>query len=109
MRRITTPTHSFVFTTDPSEFDEFRITYKQNGKIVLEKTEADLEDMTITQTDDNYTLSFRLTQKETEEFSPNDPARVQVRAHYPDGMTVASDIFGFAVADVFNKEILGNE
>ena len=106
MRRITTPTHTFIFDTNPQTFTAFRITYKQNGATVLEKTEADREQMEVTQAGDKYVLAYNLTQEETAKFTPNSQAKVQVRAKLEDGTVVASEVFAFAVADVFNQEIL---
>lgn len=105
MQRLTTPTHSFVLDDNPSNWDEFRITYRQNGRIILEKD--DITEMTVTQSGSKYTLSYQLTQEETKKFQPNRKVEVQIRAHYASGKTVASDIFVLMVDDVLNHEILG--
>lgn len=67
MYRATTPTQRFTFPRDLSEFKTILVTYKQKGKIVMEKTK---EDLTI----DGNKASFVLTQEETNAFSPGDRA-----------------------------------
>lgn len=111
MRRLTTPTHQFKINgINPAEWDEFRITYSQNGKIVLEKTEND--DVVITPSDvtpNGYIIKYRLSQSDTEAFKPNIRTEMQIRAHYPDGTVIASKIMALAVEDVLNQEFLGDE
>lgn len=110
MKRFTTPTHRFVLEIDPRQWDEFRITYRQAGKIVLEKTEADQIDITVgTSKPTRYTMSFKLTQNETAMFSPNTKVEMQIRYHYPDGTVDATDVMTANVTDVLNQEILGDE
>ena len=92
MKRLTTPTHEFLLEIDPSEWDEFRITYKQAGRIVLERTEADV-----------YHI------EETGTFQANVKTEIQIRCHYPDGTSFASDIIPMNVAEVLNQEILGDD
>lgn len=107
MQRVTTPKHTFVFDTDPNEWDRFVITYRQGDRVVLEKTEADLPDMDIEHEEDKYSLSYSLTQSESRKFRHDVRALVQIRAHYPTGKTIASQIFSFDVDEVLNHEILG--
>ena len=119
MRRFTTPTHKFVCEVDPREWDEYRITYCQLGAQILEKTEQDAPTIEVVEnsgTDCNgnplptlYIMNFRLTQYETSLFKPNTKVEIQIRAHYPEGTVVASDIMTVAVQDVLNTEILGDE
>lgn len=108
MRRITTPTHEFVFEVDPNEWDSFRITYKQAGKIVLEKKETDYYKIEqISDEPKKFKISYRLDQNETMLFQANVKTEIQVRCHYPDGTSFASDIIPLSVAEVLNQEILG--
>lgn len=110
MKRFTTPTHRFVLEIDPRDWDEFRITYRQAGKIVLEKTEEDDIDITVSSSHPTkYTMSFQLTQEETGAFKPNTKVEMQIRYHCPDGTVDATDIMVANVSDVLNQEILGNE
>lgn len=110
MKRLTTPTHEFVLDIDPRLWDEFRITYKQGGSIVLEKCETD--DITFEETSTKptkYKIKFRLSQRETALFRPNVKTELQIKCHYPDGTAFASDITTVNVTDVLNQEILGDE
>lgn len=43
MIRATTPTHSFELPIDSSIIDKFRLTYVQDGVVVLRKTEKDMQ------------------------------------------------------------------
>lgn len=104
MQRVTTPVHEFIIDIDPHEWDEFRITYTQNRRIILEKTQND--PIAMDAYGEKYRLYYRLTQEETKRFG-NMQTHVQIRAHYPDGATVASEICMFQVEDVLSHEILG--
>lgn len=100
MYRATTPTHKFAFPRDLSEFKTVLVTYKQKGKIVMEKTKGDF-------TIDGNKASFVLTQEEANAFSPGDrTVSVQVRAVDIYGTVAASKIFQVNVKDVLNDEVL---
>ena len=112
MRRLTTPRHEFILDVDPRLWDEFRVTYKQAGKIVLEKCETDsgIRMETInTDSETTYKLWFQLTQEETQQFKPGIKTEVQIRCHYSNGNAYASEIIPLKVSDVLNQEILGDE
>lgn len=110
MKRFTTPTHKFVLEIDPREWDEFRITYCQNGQPVLEKTETDNVTIEVgTSKPTKYAMIVKLTQEETALFKTNCGVEMQIRCHYPDGTVFASDKMNVKVQDVLNQEILGNE
>jgi len=110
MKRFTTPTHRFVLEVDPRQWDEYRITYRQSGKIILEKTETDGVNIEVgTSKPTKYIMSFKLTQEETAMFKPNNKVEMQIRYHYPDGTVDATDIMVANVTDVLNQEILGDE
>ena len=104
MKRVTTPTHTFVFSENPNLWQGFRITYKQGDRIVLEK--SDPSQIDITSDGSTYKLSCTLTQEETKKFAPNKKAQVQIRRKNKDGNVAASEIFIIEVGDVLNKEIL---
>ena len=111
MIRATTPRHTFIFEQNPEElFEKILITYSQDDKIVMEKTQDDLEYGTCEDCDGNtvYTASVRLTQEETNMFSanPKSMVEVQVRALTFDGDALASDKKAMAVYDVLNDEVL---
>lgn len=106
MFRVTTPTHTFILDTDPREWTEFFITYKQRGIVILELTEANADRMIMEETEDGYSLAYKLTQEETSLFSPGRIAQVQIRCRMEDGTVAASEIADIEIVDVFNKEII---
>ena len=100
MIRATTPTHKFVFSVNISEFlKKILITYSQNGNIVLEKTESDLEIV-------GNSCSFTLSQEETLLFSSKSTVQVQVRAISQNNKALASQKYFISVEDVLNEVIL---
>lgn len=106
MYKLTTPTHIFTVNLDPNEWDQFKISYKQDTKIVLEKTEADIAEMMFSETDDDrWSISFPLTVEETNRFKPQFPVKIQIRCYYADGKSYASSIMQASVQDVLNKEL----
>ena len=109
MYRATTPTHNFCFgDVNPEDLKTILITYVQNDKIVLEKTKSDLEFTTEeVEGETHYHASLRLTQEETNMFSPKtSTVYIQVRAADFDGNAVASDIVKVSLHDVLNDEVL---
>ena len=72
MRRGTTPTHTFDIPMTKEEIRNLRITYAQNGKVVLEKK---LDEVTI----QDEQIVLNLTQEETLKFKANVYAYVQIR------------------------------
>lgn len=83
MRRGTTPTNTFTTQTDLTGATVF-VDYEQRGLVVLEKTGSDL---TITTT----AVTLELTQEDTLSFKPGE-VLIQIRAVYPDGTAIASNI-----------------
>lgn len=110
MYRATTPTHYFCFgDSDPESFKSILITYVQNDKIILEKTEKDLTFGTkIVGEETKYYASIKLSQEETKLFSarPNASVSIQVRALDYSGNAVASCKNKISVLDVLNDEVL---
>lgn len=100
MRRATTPTHTFTFPEKVSVdgLSEILITYSQNGKIIFEKTEADL---TISLEDN--AVSYTLTQEEANKFAPG-KALVQVRSKSDNGTVLASQMLWLEIKPVLNSE-----
>lgn len=82
-RRGSTPTNTFKVNIDLQGARVY-ITYKQNGKIIVEKTGGDV---TITENK----LITRLTQEETLRFNTG-PVRIQIRYVRPNGSADASNI-----------------
>ena len=99
MIRGTTPTH--IFDTDISLVSavEIYVTYVQ-GDTRLEKT---IDDVEVTDT----TLELELTQEETLMFAAdNYKAQVQIRARFPDGTAVASNICNMLVAPILKEGVI---
>lgn len=96
MRRGTTPTHIFAVDIDLTDAAVLFITYRQNGKTVLEKS---LEDCEITTEEIRVTLS----QEDTLAFSVEGKVEIQIRAKYPSGDAVACQIIRTS-ANVILKE-----
>lgn len=110
MYRATTPTHYFCFgECNPESFKSILITYVQNDKIILEKTESDLTFGSETIDEETkYYASIKLTQEETKLFlaKPNPAVTVQVRALDYAGNAVASCKTKISILDVLNDEVL---
>jgi hypothetical protein len=85
IRKGTTPTQQFNTSIDLSGASVLYITYKQYGKIVIEKT---IEDCDITA---SY-VATELSQEETLLFDATRKVEIQIRAKFPDGTAVASNI-----------------
>ena len=82
-RRGSTPENIFNVNIDLRDATIF-ITYKQNGKVIVEKTGEDIE---VTE----QQLTTHLTQEETLKFKTG-PVRIQIRYVKEDGMADASNI-----------------
>lgn len=99
MIRGTTPTHTFVFPLDGSEYAAIYVTYVQKGTTVLEKTE---EDMTF----DGNVGSYTLTQAETLGFSSKNPVEIQIRAKTTGGIAIASRTYTVSVDEVLKSGVI---
>lgn len=85
MYRGTTPTNTFrTGDIDLSTADVVYITYKQRGKVVVEKTKTDC-------TFGENSVSVTLTQEDTLKFTEND-VLIQIRARFAGGRAIASNI-----------------
>lgn len=98
MYRATTPKHTFKLPMDTSLIDALIISYAQRGKVIFEKRieDVDMEGDTITVT---------LTQEETNLFSKNNMAQVQLRVKVG-GYVHASEIMEIKVNNVLNDEVM---
>ena len=99
MIRGTTPTHIFNVPFSTSLIKELRISYAQDGLIVLEKTEA-----TATLTDN--TISVELTQEETLSFNDKKNIALQVKVLTTDGKVLATQIQQVRVDRCLSEEVL---
>lgn len=84
MFRGTTPTNIFRTDVDLTNASVLFITYKQNGKVVLEKT---IDDVSI----HGEMVEVRLSQRETLLFSEG-IVTIQIRAKFQDGSVIASSL-----------------
>ncbi|KXI16087.1 hypothetical protein HMPREF3230_01224 [Gardnerella vaginalis] len=84
MYRGTTPTNVFRTDVDLENASVLFVSYKQNGKVVLEKS---LEDVSVKKT----LVTVNLTQKETLLFQ-NGIVTIQIRAKFPDNTAIASNL-----------------
>lgn len=84
MHRGTTPTNVFRTDVDLENASVLFVSYKQNGKVVLEKS---LEDVSVKKT----LVTVNLTQKETLLFQDG-IVTIQIRAKFPDNTAIASNL-----------------
>ncbi|HER9786943.1 TPA: hypothetical protein VM666_000218 [Streptococcus pyogenes] len=84
MHRGTTPINIFRTDVDLTNASVLFITYKQNGKVVLEKT---IDDVSI----HGEMVEVRLSQRETLLFSEG-IVTIQIRAKFQDGSVIASSL-----------------
>lgn len=99
MIKGTTPTHVFRLPIETSLLEKIRITYKQLGAIILEKTESSL-----VKTD--YELRYQLTQEESLRFSTQGNVEIQVKVLTTSGTVLASQIQSVKVDKILNTEVL---
>ena len=95
MTRGTTPLHIFTLPKDVSEYENFIITYRQNGGTILSKSPNDV-------VVDGNKIRLRLTAEETLKFDSGERAFVQVKV-LDDGVVSASAIFGFPVNGILDE------
>jgi hypothetical protein len=104
MYRGTTPTNVFKTSQDLSDADVVFITYKQRNTTVIEKKK---EDITFGTEDDLLTLTVKLTQAETLALDQDARAvSIQIRARYPDGTAIASEVISTSVEEVLKDGII---
>ena len=102
MRKGTTPTHIFTTTEDLSDADVVYITYKQRSTVIAEKEKSDI---TFANDSNVYTMTVKLTQQETLAFCDT-PVDIQIRARYPDGTAIASNIVSASIEEVLKDGII---
>ena len=99
MKQGTTPKHTFTLPFEASLLSVVQITYKQGGRVVLQK---ETEDCTF----DGVSVFVTLTQEETFLFAANSEVQIQVRALDKSGNALAPDIFYDSVEPSLDKEVL---
>ena len=93
MRRGTTPTNVIHTDLDLTTASSIYLTYSQNKRNIIEK---ELPDMEVTK----ECITVHLTQQDTLRLIPDVTVKVQVRAKFPDGSAVASNIMSASVNDI---------
>lgn len=96
----TTPTHKFNIPIDSSIIQSVRITYAQQGKVLLTK---ETEDCRIAEN----VIELRLTQEETLLFDEFSSVQIQVRVLTTAGDALASDLIRVPCGAILDKEVLG--
>lgn len=99
MIRGSTPTHTFTLPIDAAQIDKLRITYAQNGKVLVTKTDADA-------TMEGSVVQVKLTQEDTLAFKCNRDVEVQVEVLTPAGDKLPSNIIRVPVGRCLNDEVL---
>lgn len=100
MIRGTTPTNRFYMDIDLSSAKVY-LTYAQGGNVVFEKTGDDLIFASEAVDDETqYIMSANLTQEDTLALKSDKQVRIQIRAVFVDGKSVASEIMEVTVGDI---------
>ena len=99
MRRGTTPTHIFETDVDLTTAEVIFITYAQGGRTVLTKEIGD-----ITVETDKITVT--LEQSDTLAFCPEDYVSIQIRARFPDGSAIASQVIETSVDGILRQGVI---
>lgn len=99
MKIGSTPRHEFIVPFHHSLMKDFKATYSQGGRIVLEKH---LKDFDI----DGDTLSVKLTQEETFRFAQGIDVEIQGRVLTMGGDAIPSDIEIISAEKCLDREVL---
>lgn len=85
IRKGTTPTHIFNTNVDLTEAVALYVTYKQGGRVVIEK---DISECEVTSTN----VTTKLTQADSLKLNETQTVEMQIRARFSDGTAIASNI-----------------
>ena len=97
--RATTPTHIYTLPIDTSMLKRIRVTYEQEDRTILEKTETDCELV-------GSEIRITLTQEETLLFDSDHRVKIQLRVLTNDGKALASEIVRKYARSCLNEEVL---
>ena len=95
----TTPTHRFNVDIDTALISKLRISYEQNGKIVLTKEK---EDCTL----NGYTITTKLDQEETIKFDAPGNVRIQLHVITTSGDSLVTKPVSVPVYILLDKVVL---
>ena len=98
MIRGTTPTNIFNVDADMRTASAIYITYDQDGTTIFEK---ELGDITV----EEKKLTVTLTQEETLKLKPM-KTRIQIRAKFPDGAAIASNIIETTASAILKDGVI---
>lgn len=99
MTQGTTPLHTFVLPFNTDIIQTVRVSYEQKGKIVLEKSTAD-----IARSENNFALT--LTQEETLLFDANVLVRIQLHILTTTGSALVSKPKSVPVYILLSKKVI---
>ena len=99
MRRGTTPTHTITTDIDLTGADVIYLTYQQGCRNVL-----DLDASRLTVTEEQ--IEVTLTQAETLAFDRRRDVSIQIRARFPDGSAVASNIMTTTAEEILKDGVI---
>ena len=101
LQRGTTPVHSFTLPDEMKDVDfaALYITYKQDGKTVIEKDRSSISI-------EDGVASVRLTQEETLLFSDRWKCHIQVRLRTSAGDALVSNVANIPVYDVLKEGVI---
>lgn len=92
----TTPTHTFNLPISAEDIAAIRITYEENGKIVLQK---ETDDVTL----QGNEVIVKLSQKDTLQFGSNVSVRIQVKIRTTGGDVLVSKMIKKTTSVVLDK------
>ena len=95
----TTPTHKFNIPIDASTIKSVRITYAQQGNVLLTKETADCRI-------DGNIVELKLTQEETLLFNEFSSVQIQMRILTIGGDALASELMRVPCGAILDKEVL---
>ena len=95
----TTPKHTFNLDIKTELIDKLRISYEQNGKIILSKEKKDC-------TIGESAISTSLTQEETLKFDAPGNARIQLHATTTNGKALVTRPLSVPVYILLDKAVL---
>ena len=100
MIRATTPTHIFTIESsiDLGAAKNIRLTYSQNGTIILEKNKNEV-------TISGSTITYALSQEDTLLFNTNVPIEIQITVKTADDIVVKSVIVSIRAERALNTEV----
>ena len=100
-----TPVHFFTFPIPTEYIDKIIVTYAQEGRVILEKSMADIEFFV---TDDEVNRGMlKLSQADTYLFDPRKLKYcMQIKVKTDNGEVIESEIHYYRVSGSLNKEVI---